>query len=607
MFPIAFLLKRIKERRVEEVHLALRRARVARFAREFLERTLMFSFILSLLSFSLVLLLGLYYGIPYSPLLAFLAGMGAGYGLYRLSLLNLEKTGWSRKREIEARMPHALAFMLAMSKGGVGIVQIFKELSKRKEDYGEICKEAAAVVRNVEVFGMSPVQAITDVADTCPSEKFREFLKTLATVVETGSSLSDFLSSRCEKAYAEAKEAQLKSFEVVSIMAEISTITVGLLPFLLLVTLLPLLMMSPIPSLVLYVVVYLAIPLGSALFILLLSQYSPWEAKHPRRESVQLGRRGSLWGGGLRGPLLFLKTLPDDPLRVFYLSLPAAVLFALLRLAGFLTLETRLGLEPQPETTLVFSLVIALLPFVILHELRERRLERILAITPDYLSSLAAAVSSGLPPAKAVRTLPPERFGALSPELVKVRRDIEWGSSASQALSDMERRIKSGLLMRVISVMNVAATATSNIGDVLKVLANDVSTEVYLKRERRTLTFTYVLVAYMIFGVFAITAVGMVVIFVPALPTQNVEMPGGMGIGINPVNPQLVKTLFYHAVLIQAIALGILAGQFRTGRIRDGLKHSLLMCVMGWLLFMGAQLLPLSSFLKLPTLPTAGG
>ncbi|MEM2265928.1 MAG: type II secretion system F family protein, partial [Candidatus Hadarchaeales archaeon] len=559
MFPTQFLLRRIKRERIEEVRLALRRARIPRSAREFLEETINFSLLLFLAIFLLVLFLGIRYGIPYSPLLAFLSGAGAGYGLYRLFLLNLDHTGKARSKEIEARLPHAIAFMLAMSKGGMGIIRIFKELSKRKDDYGEICKEAGTIVRNVEVFGMSPVQAIMDVAETTPSEKFKEFLKTLSTVVETGTSLSDFLASRCEKAYFEAKDAQLKSFETVAIIAEISTITIGLLPFLLLVTLLPLQMMSPIPSIVLYATVYLAIPLGSALFIFLLSQYSPWEAKHPpKTPGVRgLGRRGSFWMETPRRLFSFLKTLPEDPIRVFYLSLPAALFFSLLRFMGFLNLETGLGLEPKPETTFVLSLVIALLPFIILHELRERRLEKIITITPDYLSSLAAAVSSGLPPAKAIRTLPPERFGALAPELAKVKRDIEWGSSASQALSEMERRIKSGLLMRVISVMNVASAATSNIGDVLNVLAKDVSTEVLLKRERRAQTFTYVLIAYMIFAVFTITAVGMVVVFVPALPTQNIEMPGGMGIGISPINPELVKTLFYHAVLIQGFALGI--------------------------------------------------
>ncbi|TDA33023.1 MAG: hypothetical protein DSO03_01325 [Hadesarchaea archaeon] len=606
MFPTQFILRRIKKERIEEVRLALRRARIPRSAREFLEEALNFSFLLSLTIFLLVLFLGLRYGIPYSPLLALLSGAGAGYGLYRLFLLNLDHTGRARSREIEARLPHALAFMLAMSKGGVGVIRIFKELSKRKDDYGEICKEANAIVRNVEVFGMSPVQAITDVAETTPSEKFKEFLKTLATVVETGTDLSDFLASRCEKAYFEAKDAQLKSLETVAIMAEISTITIGLLPFLLMVTLLPIQMMSPLPPLTLFLIVYLTIPLGSSLFIFLLSQYSPWEAKHPPKivEVRGLGRGGSFWMETPRRFFSFLKTLPGDPMKVLYLSVPSALFFSLLRFMGFLNLETKLGLKPQPETTFVLSLVIALLPFVILHELREKRLEKIITITPDYLSSLAAAISSGLPPAKAIRNLPPERFGALAPELTKVKRDIEWGSSASQALSEMERRIKSGLLMRVISVMNVASFATSNIGDVLNVLAKDVSTEVLLKRERRAQTFTYVLIAYMIFGVFAITAIGMVVVFIPALPTQNIEMPGGMGIGISPINPELVKTLFYHAVLIQGFALGILAGQFRTGRIRDGLKHSLLMCVMGWLIFTGAELLPLSSFLKLPTVPT---
>lgn len=585
-------------------------ARVPRSVTEFLTGVVTQSIVTAFMVFGVTLFLGARFNLPLYPLLAAFGGLGGGYGFYSLSLANLSSTAKSRQREIEARLPHALAFMLALSKGGVGIIRIFKELSQHEDDYGEICKEANAVVRNVELFGESPVEAIMDVAETTPSEKFREFLKTLATVVETGADLSQFLATRCDKAYFEARDAQIKSFETVAIMAEISTISVGLMPFLLLVVLIPMHMMNPMPGIVFYAVTYVAIPVGALTFILILSQYSPWEARRrrkievepPGREKLQLGKIGSFFGGeGRRKISSFLEEVVEEPIKVFWTSVPVAVGFMILRFGtGLLNIETFIGLQPKIETTLVFALLIALIPFIILHERREKRIDKIVSITPDYLSSLSAAVSSGLPPAKAIKTLPPERFGALAPELIKVRRDIEWGSPASEALSNMERRIKSGLLMRITSVMKIASRATTAIGDVLSVLANDVSTEVFLKRERKAQTFTYVLITYMIFMVFAMTAVGMVAVFIPALPSQNVEMPAGVGIGIAPIDPEMIRRIFFHAVLIQAFFLGILAGQFRTGRIRDGLKHSVIMCFVGWLLFVGIDVLPLSSFISLP-------
>ena len=118
-------------------------------------------------------------------------------------------------------------------------------------------------------------------------------------------------------------------------------------------------------------------------------------------------------------------------------------------------------------------------------------------------------------------------------------------------------------------------------------MAKDVTTEIYLKKERIAVTFTYVVIVYLIFLVFTMTGAGMAATFFPKLPTEIPETGAGrpMGLGGGTVDPRLFTLFFFHAILIQGFCMGLLAGKFRTGNPLDGLKHSIIMCFLGWLTF----------------------
>lgn len=568
-----FLTERVGGERYSELQAGLRSARMYKSPEEYIFTTFTTSILVGVLVGGLVsFLTWSFLGVPaiYLPPLASVLGVGCGYAFYRFSLLYPSSVARNRRREIDARLPHAVAFLWALSKGGTSPIEMMKELGAREDEYGEISKEAIEAARCVEYFGYSPPRSLLEVSETTPSEKLREFFRSFATVVEAGSGVDEFLAKKSDDYYSDARGEGTRSLDQIALFSELYVIGLGLGPFLLATVWIPVAIMTGISFLPVLLVIYLGIPMGSVLFLLMLDKFSIVEVK--RRHYKEGGGMGKM-KKVLSSPLRYFS---EEPVWVLSVSIPIAASFAAYRLfLGFLD-----------ETTVVISILIILFPLIFFHERRRKRIKKIVEATPVFLGSYSATVSSGLTPAKALKALPPERFGPLAPELRLVRRDVEWGESISRALSKMEKRIRSGLLTRVVSVMERASRATARISDVLDILAKDVSTEISLKRDRVAATFTYVVIIYLIFTVTAITGFGMVLLS-PAFAVEEAGGAGDFGGGLvmGGLDPGTMRLVFFHLIIFQALFMGMVAGKFRTGSILDGLKHSALLLFLGWGVF----------------------
>ncbi len=573
----------------------LRKARIAKTPEEYLATYGPLSGLLGVFfgGFTFFLLWNFLGIFPLLQSLGISAGIaiGGGFGLYRLFLYFPVMIADGRAEEIEAALPHATAFLLAMSKGGAGTIEIFRTLSKREDEYGEIAKEAQAIVRNVDYFGHSPSEAIINVAQNTPSVKFKEFLEPLASVVETGADIGEFLEERAEKYYEEAEEGQKRAFEELALYAEIYVIGLGLGPYLALVVWIPMSMLQPLPMFPVKIIVYMGIPFGSFLFILLVARISRSLPEKDREGMLAeiTGEEEPTFSDYLeliKRKMKKLLTSPienftDKPTDILWITGPAAIVFA-----GFQFLIT--GMDYT--TIAVFSGLICTGPFAIFYEKRRRRVGKIMEAMPNFLRSISDAVNSGLSPPRAIKSSSPDRFGELSSEVQEIKRDITWGETTTKALSNMEKRIRSGFLSRIVTVMERAARATANIADVLNVLTRDVSMEITLKRERANVSFTYVIIVYMIFFVFLFSGIGIIHGFLEALPgggggAGGVPAGGGMGPGLSGLNKEMLKTLFNHAILLQGAFSGIVAGEFSSGDPLVGIKHSLIMVIIGWFAF----------------------
>lgn len=597
---IGFIRNRVSEKRYQDLRRGLRGARIAKTPDRYLSTSMTLSIVAGLLASAVgPAAISRVFGIPlaYAAPLAIPLALGCGYGCYRAFLGYPGSVAKERGKKIDDMLPHATAFLLAMSKGGAGATEMFRALGERGDEYGEISKEAGAIVRGVECLGYSPPRAITDVAETTPSEKLRELLRPLVTIVETGANAVEFLSDRCELYYSDAKERQARAIDQLTTYTELSVMLLGLVPFLALIVWIFIgMIQGGFDLLPIQMLVYMGIPVGSALCIALLDKFSrpevkrkKWGAGGPEAPKGMAPEERALLRRLARGGVVDrirlalgtpVRVFSERPTRILWASVPLGAISASLCFAwGFAI-----------ETAAVFGMLISLPPFIIFHEIRKRRVRRITEAVPSFLISLSAAVSSGLSPSRAIRSFSPARFGALAPEVERMKRDLEWGGSITEALRGFESRVRSGLLSRVISVMERASKAAAKIGDVLKVLATDVSTEVSMRRERAGKTFTHIAIIYLIFVMFLV-GLGSMAIYLAAAP-------GAVAMGtaaVVPIDVESIRLIFFHAILIQGFCMGLLAGKFRTGSILDGLKHSVAMTSAGWLLF-----LPLITHFAIP-------
>jgi len=511
--------------------------------------------------------------------LAFIMALALGPLTYWMFLKYPSITLSGRKAQIDSMLPHSVAYMYALNKGGSEVTDIFRSMSE-DESQGEMAKEARAVVRNIEYLGHNPISAIREVARTTPSEKFRNFLELLASTVTTSGDIGRYLETKCRQFYDEAGAAQRRMLDSLGMMAEFYVILLGLGPLLAVILLIIFGLIGTFQISTLYIFIYLLIPIGFAFFLVLISRFSispGWVRPARKTESrVRSVKKGELMKAFEKDR--FLKTVKKlwwsfhtKPTLIFFVTVPVAVIFALVQLGQFST------------TTVFLAVLISVLPFVFFYEAKRKRTEKIEDSFPDFLMSLSSSIASGLTPAQAIKSASATQLGPLSSELGRVSGEMGWGASTSEAISDFDKRVGSGMVSRSTRVMKKAIAASGEISDVVNILAIDASTTRSLRRERMGTMVTYIVVVYISVLVFIFTA-GLIstslFALAPAPTTPTAGMLGGAGL------PQEeIKLLLFHASLIQGFCAGLVAGQLGSGDIWSGLKHSVMMIVLAYVIF----------------------
>ena len=173
-----------------------------------------------------------------------------------------------RRKNIEARLPMALAYIATMASADIPVEHIMYELGKTTE-YGEIAKEARAISASSRLFGNDIVTALREEAKYSPSGKLAEFLSGITSTVTSGGSLKDYFTMKAKQFQSELSTLIKQNAESVGVLAE-SYVTVGVaFPLMFIVILGVLVAMTPNASaivLLLYLMVLMMIPLITFVF-----------------------------------------------------------------------------------------------------------------------------------------------------------------------------------------------------------------------------------------------------------------------------------------------------------------------------------------------------
>lgn len=128
----------------------------------------------------------------------------------------------SVQNEIENNLPFALANMSAIMSSGIPPEHMFDMLTDYDE-YGNMANSCKMIVRNIKTFGMSSVRAIADVADKTPSQSFKQILMGIATTIEKGGNLVEYIKQMSDKSLFEYGIKREKYLKTLSTYADIYT------------------------------------------------------------------------------------------------------------------------------------------------------------------------------------------------------------------------------------------------------------------------------------------------------------------------------------------------------------------------------------------------
>jgi flagellar protein FlaJ len=184
------------------------------------------------------------------------------------------------KRELEDELPFTTSYMAILASAGVSPERIFYSLSNLSSSLA-VSAEAKDITRDVNLFGLDIISALETASKRTPSEKFHEMLEGFISTIHSGSNLAAYLREKSRQ-YMKLKRISSRKFSnTLSILSEFYVAILVTGPLLLVIMLAVMGMLGGgtlgflSPNLLLQILTYLGIPLGSIMFLIILDAVSP--------------------------------------------------------------------------------------------------------------------------------------------------------------------------------------------------------------------------------------------------------------------------------------------------------------------------------------------
>ncbi len=512
-----------------------------------------------------------------------------------------------RKVNIDTQLPHAVMYMYALSRGETNIIEIIRSVAELPNIYGEISKEFAMILRDMELLGIDFMTALRNVQGETPSKELHKFLGNLITLIDNGGDITDFFSMQIENYRVQAKSTHTLFLDMLGMIAEgyVTGFVAG--PLFLIIVAVTLGSMKGSMTGLLLGMTFGVLPFGSIGFIFLIDLMLPKDEQiigrmdlrklkefvGLRRVEMEQNAEKKLFDEyEMSKKRIRIETIIKDPLHAFfeepglslYITVPVVIIILLLVIisnpdaffGGYVNASQYL------TNYLFICSLIVLIPYIVFYETRSRKLWNIENTIPQFLRHLSIINETGLSLAESLRIMLRTEKGALRTHIEKMYTDISWGSSTTHAFVRFANDVRINMLSRVVALITKASESSGDIRQVLDIAATDTNMNLQLKKDKSTNMLIYLIIIYVSFLVFLYVVYSLTTTFLP--PMAKGAAAGGAAF-IKNFNLEFYKVYFYHTALIQAFFSGMVAGVMGEGNFRSGFKHSVILMFIAFLLF----------------------
>ena len=519
-----------------------------------------------------------------------------------------------REREINMLLPDAISFMYALSIGGLNQLEILEAMARADDTYGEVAREFQSIVQETEYFDTDYRTAIQKRALETPSDELGQFLTDMLSIVNSGGDMSDFLDDKKDKHMRTAKQEQEMTLETLELFGEMY-MTLSLFPLLLIIILVIMSMLGQAQESMLYATVYGLIPLTGVGFLVLVSTVkqddpgdgflSPSDGGDRLEAATGAGllhlglieryvgefsvfdriksREGTYETVELlKQPHIFFR---EHPLFILGLTVPASLVLVGNAVWSGAAPRTFSEMVAQPIWgTFVYVYVpvyVNFLPLAIFHTWNVRSRQAVISKLSDNLRKLSSANDTGLTLLESIRTVADTSSGKLADEFDVIHAKVEYGMSLRAALIEFNNRYHIPRLARTVKLVSKAQEASSQITAVLSTAAQASENQDDIARERKSRSRMQVVIIIMTYLTLLAVMAILKVKFLDVMAGLASQTSGGSGAGASQfgggIDTNLLSMLFFHAVTLQAILSGFIAGYIRDASLLSGVKFAVVL------------------------------
>ena len=233
------------------------------------------------------------------------------------------------------------------------------------------------------------------------------------------------------------------------------------------------------------------------------------------------------------------------------------------------------------EIFLVAVLVITV-PSAILDYENQRWTSAIEDQMPLLVRGVSESQETGLTLVKALEKVVDDKMIAhpLSDEVKKLTIQMSWGTSFEQALTNFKERINSPIVNRFCALVLEASRSGGTIKRVFTATSGFMEEMKDVDKETSAQMKPYIIIIYAAFAVFIVVAVLLVRSFFA--PVQGApQITGQSAVG----SISGLKDFFYKDMLVSGVTGGLMAGKLGERRIAGGLKHAIILSIIGYAIF----------------------
>jgi archaeal flagellar protein FlaJ len=247
---------------------------------------------------------------------------------------------------------------------------------------------------------------------------------------------------------------------------------------------------------------------------------------------------------------------------------------------GIVSAAAILFISSRADLAIFCLLLITLSPTAVAYQAISAYDADIESRAPEFFYDLSEQVKASGSIGKALKRISRHSYGVMSDEVGRVLSEVEdEGYDIASSLQSMARRVNNRYISRSVSVIKEALTSSSNLENILKVVAEEGRLSLSLRKERRSGISSSIFVIYLTAMIFLAVTALCITSFVP----MSREFQAVAGNGEIPISQ--VALPYYFLSISVALCSGLTAGAMRDSTIFGGFKDALALLIIAFVIY----------------------